>query len=147
VTQYRDDELFPAGRFTMQSAGGEGIASWIERRVAEAARLEELVAEAVAAGLWAEEPERRDGDTVNGVRDTDIVVWHTFGSTHNPRAEDWPVMPVEKMVVGLKPVNFFERNPALDVAMSTQARNLSVLVGEEKGDGETECCEGGSRGR
>jgi primary-amine oxidase len=50
-------------------------------------------------------------------------------------------MPVEKMVVGLKPVNFFERNPALDVAMSTQARNLSVLVGEEGGGGEGGCCD------
>jgi primary-amine oxidase len=142
VTRYQDDEAFPAGRFTMQSGGGEGIASWIDdRRVAEAARVEELVAKGVAAGMWGEEPDRRDGDAVNGVRDADIVVWHTFGSTHNPRAEDWPVMPVEKMVVGLKPVNFFERNPALDVAMSTQARNKSVLVGEGKGGGVGGCCD------
>jgi len=26
---------------------------------------------------------------------TGIVVWHTFGVTHSPRPEDWPVMPVE----------------------------------------------------
>lgn len=42
----------------------------------------------------------------------DIVLWHTFGTTHNPRIEDRPVMPVEKMMVTLKPVNiisvFFE---------------------------------------
>jgi primary-amine oxidase len=49
-------------------------------------------------------------------------------------------MPAEKMVVGLKPVNFFARNPALDVAMSTQERNLSVLVEDEGGKGERECC-------
>jgi Copper amine oxidase, enzyme domain len=24
----------------------------------------------------------------------DIVLWHTFGMTHFPRPEDWPVMPV-----------------------------------------------------
>ena len=25
----------------------------------------------------------------------DIVLWHTFGTTHFPRPEDWPVMPVD----------------------------------------------------
>ncbi len=26
------------------------------------------------------------------VENDDVVVWHTFGLTHNPRVEDWPVM-------------------------------------------------------
>lgn len=108
VTRYDDDEFFPAGRHTMQSAGGDGIASAIERR-------------------------RRDAAVDTSVRDEDIVVWHTFGSTHNPRIEDWPVMPSEKMVVGLKPFNFFGGNPGLDVAVSTQELNRSVEVGD--GDG------------
>ncbi|KAK4157368.1 copper amine oxidase [Chaetomidium leptoderma] len=130
VTRYNheeeDEEMFPAGRFTMQSEGGEGIASWIEHRRRRRRRR-------------TEDGEGDDDEVEGGVvRDADIVVWHSFGSTHNPRAEDWPVMPVEKMVVGLKPVNFFERNPALDVAMATQERNLSVLVG---GGGGAECCE------
>jgi primary-amine oxidase len=47
--------------------------------------------------------------------DTDIVVWHTFGVTHVPRPEDWPVMPVEYTGFTLVPVGFFDRNPALDV--------------------------------
>jgi len=46
---------------------------------------------------------------------TDIVVWHTFGVTHVPRPEDWPVMPVEYCGFQLVPVGFFDRNPALDV--------------------------------
>jgi len=46
---------------------------------------------------------------------TDIVVWHTFGVTHVPRPEDWPVMPVEYCGFLLAPVGFFDRNPALDV--------------------------------
>jgi primary-amine oxidase len=45
----------------------------------------------------------------------DIVVWHTFGTTHFPRTEDWPVMPVDHCGFTLKPVGFFDRNPALDV--------------------------------
>ena len=29
----------------------------------------------------------------------DIVLWHTFGPTHFPRTEDWPVMPVRPLRV------------------------------------------------
>ena len=45
----------------------------------------------------------------------DIVLWHTFGTTHFPRTEDWPVMPVEYCGFTLKPSGFFDRNPTLDV--------------------------------
>ncbi len=45
----------------------------------------------------------------------DIVVWHTFGPTHIPRPEDWPVMPVARCGFVLKPTGFFDRNPTLDV--------------------------------
>ena len=47
--------------------------------------------------------------------DTDVVLWHTFGVTHLPRPEDWPVMPVEYTGFSLVPFGFFDRNPALDV--------------------------------
>jgi primary-amine oxidase len=47
--------------------------------------------------------------------DEDIVVWHTFGVTHIPRPEQWPVMPVEYTGFTLVPAGFFDRNPALDV--------------------------------
>ncbi|KAJ5947232.1 hypothetical protein N7466_000247 [Penicillium verhagenii] len=106
VTRYNDDELYASGRHTMQSLGGEGINSVIKQR-----RDEELSVGAKTS-----------------VRNEDIVIWHTFGSTHNPRIEDWPVMPAEKMVVGLKPVNFFSGNPSLDVAVSSQRSNQSILV-------------------
>jgi primary-amine oxidase len=51
--------------------------------------------------------------------DTDVVVWYTFGVNHVARPEDWPVMPVEYTGFTLKPVGFFDRNPALDVPPST----------------------------
>ena len=58
--------------------------------------------------------------------DEDVVVWHTFGSTHIPRTEDWPVMPVEHAGFLLKPVNFFDRNPALDLPRSSPGSECSV---------------------
>ncbi|KAF9891684.1 hypothetical protein FE257_003696 [Aspergillus nanangensis] len=114
VTRYDDDELFPAGKYTMQSTGGDGIASAIESR-------------------------RKDPAGKASVRNEDIVIWHTFGSTHNPRIEDWPVMPSDKMTVGLKPVNFFTGNPGIDVPVSTQEKNQSVLV-QDKGKSGPGCC-------
>jgi primary-amine oxidase len=49
----------------------------------------------------------------------DVVIWHTFGLTHFPRPEDWPVMPVDYAGFTLKPQGFFDRNPTLDVPAST----------------------------
>jgi primary-amine oxidase len=49
------------------------------------------------------------------IADEDVVLWYTFGVTHVPRPEDWPVMPVEYAGFSLMPVGFFDRNPALDV--------------------------------
>jgi len=45
----------------------------------------------------------------------DIVLWYTFGITHVPRLEDWPVMPVETVGFSFVPFGFFDRSPALDV--------------------------------
>ncbi len=49
------------------------------------------------------------------IADTDVVLWYTFGLTHIPRPEDWPVMPVEYTGFSLVPHGFFAANPALDV--------------------------------
>ncbi|TDD00474.1 primary-amine oxidase [Saccharopolyspora terrae] len=56
-----------------------------------------------------------------GIENEDLVVWHTFGLTHFPRPEDWPIMPVDYTGFKLKPVGFFDRNPALDVPPSASA--------------------------
>ena len=52
------------------------------------------------------------------IEDTDVVVWYTFGQHHVPRPEDWPVMPVAYIGFKLKPLGFFDANPALDVPPS-----------------------------
>jgi primary-amine oxidase len=67
------------------------------------------------AGLPAYVAQDRDIDG------QDIVVWHTFGLTHFPRPEDWPVMPVDYAGFKLKPVSFFDRNPALNVPAAPKA--------------------------
>jgi primary-amine oxidase len=49
------------------------------------------------------------------IDNTDVVLWYVFGIHHITRPEDWPVMPVDTISFWLKPVGFFDRNPALDV--------------------------------
>jgi primary-amine oxidase len=61
-------------------------------------------------------PEWTAGD--RDLVDTDVVLWYTFGVTHLPRPEDWPVMPVEYTGFLLTPFGFFDGNPALDVPPS-----------------------------
>ncbi|CAF1000630.1 unnamed protein product [Adineta steineri] len=50
--------------------------------------------------------------------DKDIVLWYTFGVTHIPRQEDFPVMPVVAAGFSLKPSGFFDMNPANDIPKS-----------------------------
>ena len=61
------------------------------------------------AGLpeWVKADRNIDGE--------DIVLWHTFGLTHFPRPEDWPIMPVDTIGFKLRPEGFFDRSPVLDV--------------------------------
>ncbi|CAF9907186.1 hypothetical protein IMSHALPRED_005464 [Imshaugia aleurites] len=65
------------------------------------------------------------------VVDEDIVLWLQFGLQHVTRVEDFPVMPCEVIKLQLKPVNFFDKNPALDVPPSNQEFNRSTLVTEQ----------------
>lgn len=81
----------------------------------------------------------------DNVQDTDVVIYSVFGLTHNPRVEDWPVMPMEKHELHLRPADFFTRNPAIDVPGN---RNLSsVLVGENAEiESSSSCCANGTNG-
>jgi primary-amine oxidase len=56
---------------------------------------------------WMKAGRKLDGE--------DVVLWYTFGVTHIPRPEDWPVMPTHKTGFALLPSGFFHRNPALDI--------------------------------
>ncbi|MFJ4225038.1 primary-amine oxidase [Microbacterium sp. NPDC089695] len=64
----------------------------------------------------------------------DIVLWHTFGLTHIPRPEDWPVMPVDHTGFTFSPYGFLDANPALDVPESSQAHEVAADGGCGQGE-------------
>ena len=59
------------------------------------------------------------------ISECDLVTWHTFGVTHTPRPEDWPVMPVEYCGFHLIPVGFFEKNPTINLPPSCNSNSKS----------------------
>jgi primary-amine oxidase len=83
VTPYHPDEIYPAGKYPNQHAGGEGLPVWTQAN--------------------------------RSIENTNVVIWYVMNVHHQPRTEDWPIMPVAYSGFQLKPNNFFERNPSLDV--------------------------------
>ena len=68
-----------------------------------------------AAGTTLTSTGRRRPAALDGadrpIVDTDVVLWHTFGVTHVPRPEDWPVMPVEYAGFSLVPIGLLRPQP------------------------------------
>ncbi|KAK1480407.1 copper amine oxidase [Colletotrichum cuscutae] len=130
VTGHRDDELWAAGEYTNQSREEVG-GVW----------------DMVQRGDWFEDEREANGDGNGGGegRKSSPVVWSVFGLTHNPRVEDWPVMPVEIHHLTIRPADFFTSNPALD--MPTNKNNTSVIVpccgGQETNGATGDSKEGG----
>lgn len=123
VTKYRDGELYAAGEFTNQSKESRGVERWAARN--DVVEDEDLV-------LW-HSMFHSSFQPVRCLTDRDLLA---FGLTHNPRIEDFPIMPVERVSVMLKPDGFFTKNPALDVPQSSQSFNKSSLHPEPA------CCGG-----
>ena len=59
------------------------------------------------------------------LENTDVVLWYVFGIHHITRIEDWPIMPADTVAFWLKPYGFFDQNPSIDVAPSTNAEGQS----------------------
>ncbi|KAI0163918.1 peroxisomal copper amine oxidase [Xylariaceae sp. FL1272] len=102
VTKYSDDQLWPAGRHVPQTSGEPSLG------------LPEWVA-----------------DGSESIENTDVVLWHTFGVTHIPAPEDFPVMPREPITLLLRPRNFFTNNPVMDVPPSFCSTPSQVLAKEK----------------
>ncbi|KAH7316696.1 copper amine oxidase [Stachybotrys elegans] len=109
VTGYRDGEFWVAGEFTNQSRKEtDGVDDMVRR------------------GDWFTDEAPNGQDQESKGKKSTPVLWGIFGLTHNPRVEDWPVMPVEIHQMHLRPADFFTFNPALDVPSTKNA--ASVLV-------------------
>lgn len=93
-------------------------------------------------------PQWRKATEKESVENTDVVVWHTFGLTHFPAPEDFPVMPVEPFTLLLRPRNFFTRNPVLDVPPSYSSTPSQVREGKalDSTDKASKLAFGGSGG-
>lgn len=74
-----------------------------------------------SVGNWVKNGENIDGE--------DILVFFNVGTTHIPRPEDWPVMPVENLSVTLKPVSFFKSNPSMDVPSTHDSMSKPAFGG------------------
>lgn len=84
--------------------------------------------EKYAAGDYPNQSRGGDGlakwtDADRSIANADVVFWYTFGHTHIPRPEDYPVMPTVYIGFLLKPNGFFDRNPARDVPPSASSNH------------------------
>jgi primary-amine oxidase len=73
-----------------------------------------------AAGTYPNQSEPGQGLPTFGrpsmsLDNQDVVGWYTFGITHFPRPEEWPIMNVTRVGFKLLPINFFSRNPAMNI--------------------------------
>jgi primary-amine oxidase len=80
-----------------------------------------------AAGDYPNQSQGGDGLTKwtganRRIANKDVVFWYTFGHTHLPRPEDYPVMPTAYIGFTLKPNGFFDMNPANDVPPSSPVK-------------------------
>jgi primary-amine oxidase len=108
---HSDLSILDAEEPQQQRASFSGSALWVTRYKPN---------ETFAAGVYPNQ--NRDVEGLpqfvadrESVANQDLVLWYTIGFRHQTRSEDWPVMPGMWHSFKLRPFNFFNRNPGLDV--------------------------------
>ena len=66
------------------------------------------------------------------IENASVVLWHVFGLHHSVRPEDFPVQPCIRTGFKLMPTGFFNGNPAIAVAETTNT--------ESREAGTSSCC-------
>jgi primary-amine oxidase len=84
---------------------------WLSRYAAE---------ELYASGPYPNQNPETDGlmkwtRARQSIEGEDLVLWYNVGFRHVTRAEDWPAMPTVWHSFRLRPFNFFDQSPAMDV--------------------------------
>lgn len=108
---HSDVSILTADEPQQQRAAFSGAPLWVTRYDPE---------ETFAAGTYPNQNRAVEGLPVyvgnrEPIRNEDLVVWFTVGFRHQTRAEDWPVMSGLWHSFRLRPFNFFDRNPGVDV--------------------------------
>lgn len=108
---HSDLSLLDADEPQQQRASFSGSALWVTRYKPD---------EKFAAGVYPNQNRTVEGlprfvGDHESVANKDLVLWYTVGFHHQTRSEDWPVMPGMWHSFVLRPFNFFDRNPGLDV--------------------------------
>lgn len=102
--------MHPSGNYPLQMEHKDGLAEWTKKN--------------------------------RNIYNTDIVLWYTMGVTHVSsfgqevpknfqivRCEDWPLMPCEYCSFELKPDNFFDISPVMDLPpMSPKSKEYSCCA-------------------
>jgi primary-amine oxidase len=94
-----------------QRAAFSGASFWVTRYHPD---------EIYAAGVYPNQNRQVEGlpefiRDRESIANQDLVLWYTIGFRHQTRSEDWPVMPGLWHSFKLRPYNFFDRNPGMDV--------------------------------
>ena len=55
----------------------------------------------------------------------DLVIWYTYGVTHIPRPEEWPIMTVHPAGFKIMSWGFFDQNPVLNVPKNNLENSLN----------------------
>ncbi|MDI4649054.1 primary-amine oxidase [Cohnella hashimotonis] len=108
---FAEEPLFTADDELMQRAGYMKKHIWVtpykKDEIYPEGKYVTNNAKDTGLGAWTQQ--NRD------IYEKDDVVWVTTGTTHIPRSEEWPMMSTEWVSMLLKPFNFLDSTPTLDL--------------------------------